>query len=757
MKIYRICATVFICFLFLTGCQKNETVFEKEPTMDFASDINPNMDRFAPAGELQEEPCLWPTEYIPWEHEKDDNNSLTPNTVMGDRIYRLIRRTDKDNAGYQYFLEIYDSSSMQSAQTEIDDRILDMDGGFVADVNVINAETYAFLILKYEQDQADVFHLLKAEVVYTDLKEETNRVDLMPVIRENGLQDIHSVFYCDSLGNIYLRELQGNFVSNRLLIIDQNGSLWMDRDLGDTVDVRPPARTPEGELVFPINHSEEKTAQLVLFDSAKKEMCVLNRLNNESIEQIYSIQETALYYDSYDGIVKWDLTSGNRTLIFSFKQNSVSRSYNTMLLFWGEEPSVFRMYGNINGKEEDWLIPLSEQEPVVDETIQIVSLNGDSVNIRDCTALASRRNPGYSFKYKACAEKELEDFRTRTLADLIAGNGPDILYVSLEDMKLLQEMGALADLDNFLTAEMKEQILPGIIELGTIDETFVGIAPDASMHSAITLKSIWNQDTWSLEDVIGLMETGDYTGIFCQGTTTFTSYALFNLLTELGLEESSLINWETGESQFDSDLFRQILELAKVYGNESPLEADTWLGVGGCPGQLLPPDIESFNDFYEQYGDEYYYVGMPTKGDSGNYVTSNGVLVINKNASNAKAISAYLNSLFDEEIQYLNRPFGSVSILKVSLKDITTLEVNGETRFFWKNHRLQVKENGTTVLEDYKNFLESCIPSPQNYDLIIAIAWEESQSYLAGDKTADDVARIVDNRIQLYLDEGNGR
>ncbi|MDE5893972.1 MAG: extracellular solute-binding protein [Acetatifactor sp.] len=770
MRALRACAAILICLLCLAGCQKEElppggdfseevsssAIFSEETTEDFTVNVGSKAENFAAVGELKVEPSLWTTEYVSWEHEENDKNRLMRSVVLGDRIYQLYTVVSEENTDYKYLLEIYDTSAMQAAVTEIDEELLGMDGGFIADMSVIDSEMYAFLIMKYVREETGVFKLLRADVVYTDLKEEIRRVDLMPAIREKGLKDIFQECYCDALGNIYLRELHGNLASSHLFILDQNGSLWMDQDLGDSVEIGSPARTSGGELIFPVNDYENNTARLILFDSQEKKMCVLASLQEESIKQIYGMQGTALYYDSYDGIVKWDLASGNRSLVFSFKENSVSNIYNTMLVFRSGQLPVFRMYGVVNEQDEDWLAPLSEQEPQVTAAIQVVSLNGNSANVKDCAAMASRRNPGLSFNYKTCSEKELADFRTRVLAELVAGDGPDILYVSLEDMRRLQEMGALADLDDFFTTEMKDQILPGIIELGTVDGTFVGIAPDMHPTSIVTLKSIWDQDTWTLEDVMELMDTGDFTAIFCQGTSTFTPYALLSFLTEFGLRESALIDWETRKSHFDSDLFQRILELTKTYGNDAPLSADTWLGVGGCPGMIVIPDIEGFNELYEQYGDEYHFVGMPTEKASGNYLNSKGVLVVNKNAANPRAVSAYLNCLLDEEIQYLDRPFLNYSILKVSLKETTAIEVDGETRIFWKDHRLQIKEDGTTTLRDYKNFLESCIPEPGNYDDIVSIVWEESQSYIAGDKGAKDVARIIDSRIQIYLDEGNG-
>lgn len=770
MKTFKTCTAILICLLCLAGCGQErlpagEKISEEETsptetTESFA--VGWKADGFAAVGELKEEQSLWAAEYMEWKHTDGSENGLMRRIyspqVLGDRIYQLRDITDSGD-GRRYLLEVYDTSTMQANATEIEGERLGLDGGFIADMNVMEQGMYAFLLLKYEQDESkdtDKFQLLHADIVYTDLKEDMEKVDILSAIQENGQNDIYQQCFCDAFGNIYLRGILGAFPSRQLFILDHSGSLLMEQSIGEDDEIMSPFRMPGGELIFPVNNHAEKTSRLVWFDPEEKRMRVLAALEKETIDQVYGVQGTDLYYESNKGIIKWELMSGDRVLVFSFEENSVSRIYDTMLVFRDGQMPVLRMYAEVNGGEEDWLVSLSGQKPEEAEAIQIVGLSGDSANVRDCVAMASRRNPGLSFSYKTCSEREREAFRTRILTELTAGEGPDILYVSLADMRSLQSMGALAELDSFLTAEMKNQLLPGVIELGSVDGTFVGIAPDINLESMVTLHSIWEQDTWRLEDIAGLLDTGDFTGIFCQGTMPFAPQALLRFLTMFGLQESALIDWETRESHFDSDLFIKLLELAKTYGNPSPFEADTWLGVGGCPGMIMGPDIESFNSLYEQYGDEYHFVGMPTRGSSGSYLSSSGVLVVNRNTADPDAVSAYLSCLLENEIQYPDRLNRDCSILKVSLDETTTIEFEGETRSFWKDSRLQIKEDGTTTLHDYKEFLESCIPRPESYDDIISLVWEESQSYIAGDKSAREVARIIDSRIQLYLDEGNG-
>ncbi|MCH5340507.1 MAG: hypothetical protein J1E01_03470 [Acetatifactor sp.] len=52
-------------------------------------------------------------------------------------------------------------------------------------------------------------------------------------------------------------------------------------------------------------------------------------------------------------------------------------------------------------------------------------------------------------------------------------------------------------------------------------------------------------------------------------------------------------------------------------------------------------------------------------------------------------------------------------------------------------------------------FLEQCVPAPGRYAEIIKIINEELSAYWAGDKSVNEVVKIIDNRVQVYLDERN--
>lgn len=209
------------------------------------------------------------------------------------------------------------------------------------------------------------------------MKDRTEKVDVLSVFQEKSIQDkMYQEYYCDASGNGFVRGAYRDSPARFLYVIDRGGSLLAEQSVEEYDEIRPPFQMQEGGLVFPVNNRAEKTARLLCFDSEEEKMQVLATLEEESIAQVYGMQGNDLYYESYEhnGIVRWNVVSGDRALVFSFDENAVSRIYNTMLIFRKGQPPIFRMYGEVNGTQEDWLVILSEEETVNQETTRVTSL-----------------------------------------------------------------------------------------------------------------------------------------------------------------------------------------------------------------------------------------------------------------------------------------------------------------------------------------------------------------------------------------------
>ena len=766
----------FLCLLCLGGCGK-----EKVPADSNQASKNIEMPgkTETPADEgwkatglpvsdkVGEETALWAARYDRWPHEDiryDPSTEEKPGErnaiVLGERIYRLcyVFLQEEDAGRGRDILEIYDVSSGESFVTELDREQLGVGNGFIASMYVVEPGKYVFRILD-TQEQVN-------KIVYSDLGEQTRVMDVLPACQEQGIADqLCYECICDTEENIYTRDSRWR----NLYIFGRDGSLLMEYQGEKGDSIREPFSMPTGELIFPIYNSEEKICRLVWFDTEQKKDHLISSFESYPIESVYGVQGSNIYYEAWEGIVKWDISTGDRTLVYHFDQDCISRIYRTMLVLREDRPPVLRMYGTVNEETEDWLVALSAKEPEPGNVIRIVSLVQPGVTRFDGKSAAGAmsrkyRNIGFVYETYENADRVnyqsgfdgsyLEDYRTRIFAELAAGGGPDIMLVSTQDMRLLQKQGYLLDLRSVLSEEALNKILPNVIEMGTVDDTLAGLAPAVRTTTAVTLRSIWDQDTWTLEDVLDLMDTGEFTGVMCQGALGFAPQAVIKLLTGFGLMDSSLVDWETGKSYFDSDHFIRLLHVVKACSG-IPWNQETWLGTGGCPMGLVDLGISSINGLYDQYGEDYCVVGIPSIAGNGNYISCGGVLAVNRKVSDPEAVAAFFKYLLGEEMQDSNWMISERSILKISPEDIEYREEGGERKAYWKDQELRIKEDGTTTFDDYAAFLESCVPSPviAEEDFIKSIVWEEAEAYINGDKSAEEVAGIIHSRVQLYLDE----
>ena len=159
-----------------------------------------------------------------------------------------------------------------------------------------------------------------------------------------------------------------------------------------------------------------------------------------------------------------------------------------------------------------------------------------------------------------------EDLWNSTMAELAAGKGPDIFCMRSGDERIgtLYEKGILAELDEYVPLEVKNQIFPGIIKTGCVEQEWVGLGVEGTPLIFITSDALWDKDSWNLENVISIAQKNpNLEGLFVNLDFTYAvkSEPLSNA--ELLFENPYIFIDGNNKSQFESKLFLESLELLK--------------------------------------------------------------------------------------------------------------------------------------------------------------------------------------------------
>lgn len=728
---------------------------------------------FAVNGQVAEEQGLWAEKYIPVSRSEElsgcgENGRVRELGIYNSSIYRLHSFFVNSDEAPAYYLERYDIGTGESSLTRLTPESMgleDMAGSYLQNACMTDDGTWVLQRVSYDSGE-DGLRFGRNEMLYTRLDGTLlGTVDVLPVYREKKLLTEGDVpgagdCICDGAGNLYARKEEGELPYQSLCILDREGKLLLEETLGEREQFGLPIRTEGGDLLFPVTGPER--SRIMTFDLQGKKAVTLAELGGGQIYRLYGMQGNDLYYGvEPQGIVRWNTVSGERKLVFKLKENGVDKMLDTALFFQKDGTPVLRMWGMIDEDEEDWLLTLSREKIEREDAVRIVSMASETAGrVQAAAARAARKNPGINFIYENRENRDAEDYRTKIIAEIMAGKGPDILYVSLEDMRLLQKNDVLMDLRTVLPKETLDQVLPGVLELGTVSGTLAGIAPEAAVESLMTKNDIWQGDSWTVDDVLGLMETGNYTNMFVQVSSAFYPRAVVNIMTKYNLEDSFLVDREKGQCNFEDERFIKILEYARQYGRKDG-DGEVSLGVGGA---LATTDgafhsLDNLLAARSLYGEDIHYVGYPTERGNGNFLVSDGMVVVNRNAD-PEAAKIFLECLLSEKIQNFQADFGKMlSVRKVRLEDIQYLTPEAAVSYgedigaVWQGYPLQVREDGATVLHDYKAFLENCVPAPEWNLLMENIIWEEAEAYMEGDKSAREAAHIINSRIQLYLNE----
>ncbi len=387
-----------------------------------------------------------------------------------------------------------------------------------------------------------------------------------------------------------------------------------------------------------------------------------------------------------------------------------------------------------------------------------------------------------SDRYRILIETEKEDaqaleaLRTKTLADITAKKGPEILLVSKDDMYMLAEKGAICDLSEVVPEEIQEQFVPCIRDMGTVDGAWVGLPGSLlTINTLCTSDILWKEDNWTVSDVLDIADTRDdwdwvlgfhdaYGKDIPQ--SKLGSHHLFQVLFGRCLGDSPFLDVEKGVSYFNGEEFIRVLEFCKRYGQnpnqKSREEVDQMLE----DGDLIAMEVYFYgglHDYSEMMASASgcHAVGYPDEKGNGNYVDSGSYLVVNAGAAGSEAVRDCIAFLFSYENELYNANSSRMDVIRdqvvsgsespfekpvIRLKEDRALDG-------YSYMMLDLKPDGSSYLEEYCAFLENCEPKPFCPQAITDILEEEIDVFFAGERSAKETAELIQNRVQLYFDE----
>lgn len=507
------------------------------------------------------------------------------------------------------------------------------------------------------------------------------------------------------------------------------------------------------------------TTQIYHYDMEAGKKLPLATLSDEYVSSLCSNGHDTLYYINNNELKLLNVKTRTCEILCNFRDCGISLYNNHHLLINTKEELALC---SLEGENPVIYLLTDEEETVTDsDTIRLVRLQTHGMEYVTRLAASYSTTSDYRIKVeRAGDEQKQEALHNRTMMEIVSGQGPELMWVSEEDMRILAEKGALMDISELLSEDIKEQLLPGVLKAGTVDGSLVAITPEVSFYTMMTPDSVWSENSWTVSELMNLVESGDdwdWPLIFSILKPNY--YTLFYGMLAHDMANSPYMDIENGISYFNGDEFIRTIEFCKKYGEANDSVTADWNELypmlkNGASAAMRCNFYSGLTDFsYDMRRYENcHIVGFPrNEGTEGNgsYLYSEAYLVVNANATRIDAIKEFIACLLDYENQY------SVTFTPVR-KDVLQNSVVKD----WNDRpavlksispeivqQLETKPDGTSYLDEFMAFAESCEPKPYCPKEISEILGSELPSYFTGDKTAEEVADIIHRRVQLYFDE----
>ena len=510
--------------------------------------------------------------------------------------------------------------------------------------------------------------------------------------------------------------------------------------------------------------------------------------------------EYPVIYSAGDSVYGLNFETGEPVKLFNWIDCDVARE--------GDESFCMLQDGRIvttstqetvNGIEND-LIVLSKNE--AGEVSQKKVLRLAVMNLYPFTSRMvsrfNRSNPDYRIEvtdysqynnYSSANEDERNAGINRLQTEIIAGDMPDILDISLLSADRLGSKGLVEDLYPYMDADpelnrsdLLEHVIQAFEENGKLYQT-VGnfyILTTAGLSRVVGDHIGWTMDEF--QDAMSRLQAEN------PNCTVFERYTTQDLALTflLYLELENYVDWSSGECGFQSDGFIKLLEFVKSFptvyswetdGGADDYDTDTRLLMGL---QLMKQcNFACFEDLQVNTaglgGEPCTFVGYPTENGVGSMFAQIGnSFAITSSCADKDAAWQFIRQFFLPEYQeqFLGEVFPTNRSVYEKMKSeatTTKYQRNPDGSFMLNEEGKRIEEdlgsmqvNGVTVpyrtaSEEDVARVEEIINATTNIlhtdDSLKRIIIDGALPYFADQRSVDEVVKLIQSKARLYVNE----
>ena len=632
----------------------------------------------------------------------------------------------------------------------------------------------------YYEDGGSIYRLVQLDETGAQAKAIDFDTSAIPELdNENGFY-VDSVLI-DSNGYIYVGSWRN------VCLLDKDGNLLHVFDTSDNGgDLSQYSADKVGIVVY-----SDSGRELKLIDPVKQDFGETIKVPQNAYE-LYPGDGTYDFYYNYNGKIYGYIaqTDTSDKLVDWLECDVNSNSIDSFqVLPDGRVFAVTRDWDSGNGKTQILLLTRTDASAQPDKTILTLACISLDYNLRSQIIKFNRSSNQYRIVVKDYSEYITEDENgyqnalTKLNTEILSGSLPDMLVGSSLPIDRYASKGMLVDLWQFIDADesiSREDLMTPVLDAMSIDGKLYSIASSFSIQTAVGMgKVVGEYDNWTLTEVRDAMTKlqPDAT-IFSESATK--SDILSSCITR---NISSFINWETGECSFDSPEFIELLNFANEFPAEFDYDNYDWdtdyesdykrMREGR---QLLSATyLSDFGSVYVQYAalnDDVCYIGFPS-GSARSEFNIDSPLSITTACADKDAAWAFIRSVLSDDYQSsiwsfpISRKAFEAAAAKAMEQEYETdangnkvLDENGEPikvsmggYGFGNDEMYEIYAMTQEQYDDLMALINSTTAIGSYDESIMSIITDVTGSFFAGEKSAEDTAKTIQSRVNLYVAE----
>ena len=500
------------------------------------------------------------------------------------------------------------------------------------------------------------------------------------------------------------------------------------------------------------------------------------------------VTENGVYINSLNGCAEYDIDADVVNEVFNWNDTDVNRTFLASVRCLPESGDRLNAIAYDNEFQEPHLIQLTRAEKNPHAGKKIIRIGGMHLSgDKNLMTFASRYNADPAGKTRAVIIDYTEDRDTevdsaetvkKIYLDILSGKGPDIV-VNMGDSEMFRNSRVLEDLNPYLDGPQ------GIDRTKYFDNIFRACERNGKLyHIPID---------FSLE---GLMVNTDL--ISCRKGWTYEEFAAscealpeevsilplstYNELLRmmLGSSLSRFVNYQDQTVNFQNDEMKKLMDLVKTYGvqkvapNERKGIETEYFSDGSSSISIVDYTEKKLQEgmlatknvsLYYVYNIPFYgrlvpgspaFLGYPS-------VEGNGMAIHPERTLGILSSGKYKDLAWDlirSYLEYDNENTGDFGIpvnrecfekqCRMVMDDANEKYRKAKEDFWMESFYVEVHEEDIDMLRE---LVENADTMAVRDEAILAIISEDAAGYFAGDRSADDVLSIIQNRTKTVVTE----